>query len=201
MAGEGAIEICQQAAREHPGNLAVQRDLARSLIAFGDFEAAVEVYQRIAEARPDDVRAQADLGGSLGFIRRYAEAVAPMERAMQLQPDDVGHYRAGAVVYAQLGRMADAVRVTLMAAHLGDAISMYDLVGHYREGVGVAADPAQAMAWAERAAERGHLGALELMVRVYVDGLLGQAPDPAKAGEWASKFRRAQLSGDGPVQR
>lgn len=192
-AENGGIVACREAARKNPGNLAVQRDLAKSLIAVGDFDSAVEVYQSIAAAHPDDTRAQADLGGALGFVRRYVEAVGPMEAVMRLTPDDVTAYRAAAVVYLHLGRALDAVRVTLKAAELGDAVAMFDLSGFYRDGVGVAADARQALAWAERAADNGHLGALDLMVRVHLEGLMGEAVDEDKAKAWAWKFRNARL--------
>lgn len=201
LAGNGGIVACQEAARTNPGNVAVQRDLAKSFIAIGDFDSAVEVYQTIAAAHPDDARAQADLGGALGFVRRYVEAVAPMEAVMRLTPDDVTAYRSAAVVYLQLGQVADAVRVTRKAAELGDAIAMFDLSGFYRDGVGVAADERHALAWAERAADNGHLGALDLMVRVHLEGLMGEAVDEDKAKAWAWKFRKARLRAGAAPQR
>lgn len=200
-AGNGAVAVCERAARENPGNVVVERNLARSFIAIGDFDSAVDVYQRIAAARPNDTRALRDLGGTLGFVRRYAEAIAPMEAVMRLKPRDVAAYKAAAVVYAQLGRVGDAVRVTRKAADLGDAIAMFDLSRFYRDGTGVAADSRQALAWAQRAADHGHLGALDLMVQVYLEGLMGEAVNEEKAKAWAWKYRRARLGPDAPPQR
>lgn len=200
-AENGAVAACEKAARENPGDVKVQRDLARSFIAIGDFDSAVDVYQRIAAARPDDARAHHDLGGTLGFVRRYAEAIEPMEAVMRLKPRDVAAYKAAAVVYTQLGRVGDAVRVTRKAADLGDAIAMFDLSRFYRDGTGVSVDSRQALAWAQRAAEQGHLGALDLMVRVYLEGLMGEAVDEQKAKAWAWKYRRARLGPDAPSQR
>jgi len=197
----GAVAACEKAVRDNPGDIGVQRNLARSFIVIGDFDSAVEVYRKIAAARPDDARAQADLGGALGFVRRYVEAVAPMETVMRLAPDDVGAYRAAAVVYLQVGRAADAVQVTRRAAALGDAIAMFDLYGFYRDGVGVAADQAQALTWAARAADRGHLGALDLMVQVYLEGLMGERIDEDRAKAWAWKFRNARLAPGPDPQR
>lgn len=200
-AENGGIVACQEAVRANPGNVAVQRDLAKSFIAIGDFDSAVEVYQTIAAVHPDDARAQADLSGALGFVRRYAEAVEPMETVMRLTPDDVTAYRAAAVVYLQLGRAADAVRATRQAAELGDAIAMFDLAGFYRDGVGVVADARRAVAWTERAADNGHLGALDLMVRVHLEGLMGEAVNEDKAKAWAWKFRNARLGRGAAPQR
>ncbi|MBI2977443.1 MAG: hypothetical protein HYY38_01105, partial [Rhodospirillales bacterium] len=42
-AENGGIAACQEAVRANPGNVAVQRDLAKSFIAIGDFDSAVEV--------------------------------------------------------------------------------------------------------------------------------------------------------------
>ncbi len=200
-AENGAVAACEEAARENPGDVAVQRNLAKSFIAIGDFDSAADVYQAIAATRPDDARAQADLGGTLAFVRRYVEALAPMEAVIRLRPGDAVAHRSAAVVYLQLGRAADAVRVTRKAAELGDAIAMFDLVGFYRDGTGVAADPRQALAWATRAAEAGHLGALDLMVRVYLEGLLDEPVDEDKAKAWAWKFRSARLGPDARRQR
>lgn len=200
-ADNGAVAACQEAARQNPGDVAVQRDLAKSFIAIGDFDSAIDVYRAIAAARPDDARAQADLAGALGFVRRYAEAVEPMEAVMRLRPDDVGNYRVAAVVYAQLGRAADAFRATRKAAELGDAIAMFDLSSFYRDGFGVAADAHQALAWAERAADHGHIGALDLMVRIYLEGLMGEAVDEEKAKAWAWKLRSARLAPEATPQR
>ncbi len=197
----GAVAACEKAVRDNPGDIAIQRDLAKSFIAVGDFDSAVEIYRKIAAARPDDARAYADLGGALGFVRRYVEAVAPMETVMRLTPDDVGAYRAAAVVYLQVGRAVDAVQVTRRAATLGDPIAMFDLYGFYRDGVGVAVDQAEALTWAARAAEKGHLGALDLMVRVYLEGLMGERIDEDRAKAWAWKFRNARLAPDAAAQR
>ncbi|MFQ5765509.1 MAG: hypothetical protein ACE5GT_11310, partial [Rhodospirillales bacterium] len=74
----------------------------------------------------------------------------------------------------------------------GDAISMFDLFQYYRDGIGVDRDQEEAVAWVERAGDHGHLGALQLMVRIHLDGLMGKAVDEAKAGQWALKFRQAR---------
>jgi len=78
---------------------------------------------------------------------------------------------------------------------------MFDLSGFYRDGVGVAADARQAVAWAERAADNGHLGALDLMVRVHLEGLMGEAVDEHKAEAWAWKFRNVRLGRGAKTQR
>ena len=55
-------------------------------------------------------------------------------------------------------------------------------------GEGPAADTEAAADWLERAADAGHLGAMRRLVEVYRRGLMGQAPDPARAAHWAERY-------------
>lgn len=192
MAGEGAVEACRRAAAEAPDDIAVLRNLAKSLIAAGDFEATLGVQRDIVRRAPHEAEAHRDLAGTLGFIRRYDEAVEPIETANRLRPGDVVLHQAAALIYANAGRLEEAVRHTRAAAALGDARSMYDLHGFYRDGIGVAADPVEALRWVERAARGGHVKAMAVMAEIYAEGLLGQSADAAKATEWAVRARNAR---------
>lgn len=189
----GDVAACREAAAQRPGDLAVRRNLALSLLIAGDYEESINLYRSVALARPDDAGAQYDLASALGFIRMYAEAVEPVEAAIRLRPDHVESYRFAAIVYTILGRKADAARVTIRSAELGEITSMYDLVQFYQDGVGVEVDPGKALSWARRAADAGHVGAMALMTRVYLEGLYGEAPDETKAALWAARERHARL--------
>ncbi len=192
-AADGAVEACRRAAAESPEDIAVLRHLARSLVAVGDFEAAVDVQRRIVTLRPNDAGAHYDLAGTLGFIRRYAEAVAPIETAIRLAPGDIAARQAAAVIYFNTGATEAAVAHTRKAAALGDARSMYDMFRYRRDGTGVAADPAGAFAWLERAALGGHVKAMAVIAEVYLEGLYGRTADSAKATDWARRARAARL--------
>lgn len=192
-AADGAVEVCRRAVEENPKDIAVLRNLARSLVSIGDFEAAIDVQRTIVSLRPLDAGAHYDLAGTLGFIRRYAEAATPIETAIRLAPGAIPAHQAAAVIYLNAGHPADAVAHTLKAAELGDARSMYDMFRYRRDGTGTEADPGQAFAWLERAAGSGHVKAMVLMADVYLEGLHGQAEDIPKAKDWARRARAARL--------
>lgn len=191
-AKRGDVAACQRAAQENPADKAVRHNLARSLIAVGNFEESINVYRGLAREHPEDAEAHYDLAGTLGFIRLYAEAIPAIEDAIRLRPDHEPYHRLAALLYAHVGRLADAARATLTSAEMGEITSMYDLVRYYRDGVGVARDPARALAWARRAAEAGHVAAMGLMARVYAEGLFGERPDEKQAADWAARARAAR---------
>ncbi len=192
-AKRGDVAACQRAAEENPADKTVRRNLARSLIAVGNFEESINVYRGLALEHPEDAEAHYDLAGMLGFVRLYAEAIPAIEGAIRLRPDHEPYHRLAAILYAQTGRLADAARATLKSAERGEITSMYDLVQYYRDGIGVARDPARALAWAKRAAEAGHVAAMGLMARVYAEGLFGQTPDERQAADWAARARASRL--------
>jgi TPR repeat protein len=192
-AKRGDVAACQRAAEENPADVAVRRNLARSLIAVGNFEESINVYRGLARAHPEDAEAHYDLAGTLGFVRLYAEAIPEIEDAIRLRPDHEPYYRLAALLYAHMGRMEESARATLKSAEMGEVTSMYDLVQYYRDGVGVVRDPARALAWARRAAEAGHVAAMRLMARVYAEGLFGQKPDEKQATAWAARERASRI--------
>jgi len=192
-ARSGDVAACREAAALQPDDLAVRRHLALSLLIAGDYEESINLYRSVTLVRPDDAGAQYDLASALGFIRMYDDAVEPIEAAIRLRPDHVESYRFAAIVYMNLGRKTDAARATIKSAELGEITSMYDLVQFYRDGSGVEVDPKRALFWARRAADAGHVGAMALMTRVYLEGLYGEAPDEATARDWAARERRARL--------
>jgi hypothetical protein len=53
----------------------------------------------------------------------------------------------------------------LAAAH-GEPVAMYNLGVLYERGIGVAANPAQARSWYDRAAAHNHRGAREALKRL-----------------------------------
>ena len=192
-ARSGDVKSCLDAAEQRPDDLAVRRNLALSLLFIGNYEEAINLYRSIVMARPGDAGAQYDLASALGFIRMYADAVEPIEAAIRLRPDRVEAYRFAAIVYMNLDRKSDAAKATIKSAELGEITSMYDLVQFYRDGVGVDVDPKKALFWARRAADAGHIGAMALMIRDYLEGLYGEAPDEGKAAQWAARERHARL--------
>jgi len=195
-ANDGNIAACERAVAASPDDSALRRKLALSMIVAGAAERAIEVYRDAARLSPDDAEAHYDLAVALGTLSRFPEAVAPIERALALKPDEPRYERLADIVYGRVGAHDKLFRVTLREAEQGDRIAMYEVALLYAEGTGVAADDARALGWMKRAAERAHVGAMDRLVEVYLEGKLGQRIDPAEAEIWARKAREARLARD-----
>ncbi len=74
-------------------------------------------------------------------------------------------------------------KVVLSQAQDGDVQSQAIVGDFYREGKGVAANPAQALDWLAKAAVRGHTGAQYALGRMYEKGP-GTEIDYSKAARW-----------------
>jgi TPR repeat protein len=170
-------------------DLEAMRALAFRLMWLEDYERSIEVYREIARQMPNDPKSHYDLAGTLSFLRLYEEAVEPAETAIRLDPDNVRTQEMAAMIYLNLRRYEKAFAATLKCAELGEATAMYTLVNLYEKGLGVTADQDQAVYWAERAAEQGHLGAMAIMEEAYRTGRLGRPIDPRLADKWAKRLR------------
>jgi TPR repeat protein len=188
----GDYDTCAAAVAERPGDPSLRRLYAQSLAKGADYQGSAREYGEVARLSPGDARAFYEHGAMLAFLRRYAEAAAPLEEAIRLRPDHAPSYRAGTIVYQVLKRPGDALRMSLAGAELGDTIAMFDVYAAYLEGVGTTRNDAEAFRWLVRAAEAGHVTAMDRLSAVYLNGGLGQKSDDAKAEEWATKARRAR---------
>lgn len=186
------VEVCRAALKQNPRDVGILRSLARAQIETGSFEDAVKTYERVVALSPEDAKAHEDLAGTLGFIRQYERAAREMERALSLRPARAADFRTLAIMYVFLNNPGRAVEMNHRAAELGDPIAMYDLRQFYRDGFGVSKDLDTALAWTERAAQAGHLGAMALLTDIYLEGLYGQTADEAKALHWAQRLHAAE---------
>lgn len=188
----GDFRTCAAAVDVAPRDPAVRRLYAQSLAKAADYDASVRQYGEVTRLAPADGRAFYEYAWMLAFVRRYAEAIEPIERSMKLQPAHVESIRAATIIYQLTKRHADVLRVSLAGARLGDAISMFDLFDCYVEGRGTPKDENQAFQWLVKAAETGHVSAMDRLAEVFLNGGLGRAPDGRKAEEWATKARLAR---------
>ena len=173
-------------------DLEAMRALAFRLMWLEDYERSIEVYREIVRQTPNDPKSHYDLAGTLSFLRLYEEAVEPAETAIRLDPDNVRTQEMAAMIFLNLRRYEKAFAATLKCAELGEATAMYTLVNLYEKGLGVTADQDQAVYWAERAAEQGHLGAMAIMEEAYRTGRLGRPIDPRLADKWAKRLRNTE---------
>ncbi len=187
----GASSAAGAESATEPKGLATMRALALELLRVQDYDGSIEVYQEIAEKTPDDACSHYDLAAALSFVQRYEEAVPPIRAAIRIQPDDLKAQEMAALIYLKLKWYGQAFDATLKAAQLGEPTAMFSLVNMYERGLGVDADMDEAVYWAIKAAEHGHLGAMALMEDAYRSGRLGRQVDDAQADAWAGRLREA----------
>jgi TPR repeat protein len=181
-----------EAAENTTQDVEAMRALAFKLMWVEDYERSIEVYREIARQTPDDPKSHYDLAGTLSFLRLYQEAVEPIEMAVRLDPENLRTQEMAAMIYLNLKRYDDAFAATRKCAELGESTAMYTLVNMYEKGLGVTADQDQAAYWAERAAERGHLGAMAIMEEAYRTGRFGRPIELKRADEWAKRLHDAE---------
>jgi TPR repeat protein len=86
-----------------------------------------------------------------------------------------------------------AVERYTTAASAGDASAAYRLGLLYRDGKGVASDPAAAARWLEVAAKGGHTQAEIALAGMYEQGV-GVVRDPAAAYAWLDRAAAAAVT-------
>lgn len=105
-------------------------------------------------------------------------------------------FRQGLQAYDS-GRYEQAIEDWADAAEDGSADAQHALGWAYANGLGVERNEAEAVAWYERAAGRGHTGAQVNLAILYDDGIGILAPDPRRA---AALFRQAADAGSPEAQ-
>ena len=191
-APHGDFRSCAAAVEAAPMDTALRRLYAQSLARAADYEGSIGQYRELTRLAPSDGRAFYEYAWMLAFVRRYADAIEPIEQSIRLQPSHVESYRAAAIIYEFVKRPRDLFRVALAGAELGDTIAMFDIYDCYAKGKGTAKDEAQAFFWLAKAADAGHVSAMDHLADVFLNGGLGRAPDGKKAEEWATKARLAR---------
>ena len=189
---KGNIAACEKAVAADPRNPVLRRHYARAMSFRGLYDSALEQYRQVTVIRPGEARSWYDYGYYLAFMRRYAEAVKPLERTVALNPGHIAALRALAISYASVRKPRKVFDTTIALARLGDRIAMFEISVFYQEAYGVRQDPVRAHGWLVRAAEAGHIGAMDRLVQVYQNGQLSQHRDDKKAEFWATQARRAR---------
>jgi TPR repeat protein len=191
-APQGDFRTCAAAVEAAPSDVPLRRLYAQSLARAADYDGSIRQYREITRLTPADGRAHYEHAWMLAFVRRYTEAAEPIEQAMRLRPEHVETFRAATIIYQMMKRPQDVLRVSLAGAKLGDSIAMFDAYDCYAQGMGTAKDDAQAFYWLEKAADSGHVAAMDRLVEIFLNGGLGRPPDPKKAEDWATKARVAR---------
>jgi TPR repeat protein len=178
-----------QAAPPPPG-LDHVRAFAKDLLVREEYADAIAASLFIAQQAPQDARAQYEYAGTLGFLRMFTEAVPAIERAIMLDPNNTLYWEFAAMALQQISQHDKAFAATERGAELGDVNAMFSLAGLHEHGRGTSVSKEKALQWLERAASAGHLSAMDVMRRVYAEGLYEQAPNSARAAQWAERLHR-----------
>ena len=72
---------------------------------------------------------------------------------------------------------------------------MFDAYDLFHNGKGMPRNEAVAFLWLRRAAKAGHVGAMDRLVRVYLDGTMGQTQNLTAATRWATRARVERFGG------
>lgn len=190
--GSAALEACAAAAKVHPDDEALQRHLAYLYLEADRHIRAIDTLTAMAQRWPDHWQPHYDLAQIYAYIRNYASAVGPIERAIALNPQDTRSLMLAVSIYANLKRDGDAFRAALRAAELGERVAMFVVSYNYEEGQGTRRDLVKAGQWLTRAANAGHVGAMDRLTNLYLEGGLGIAADDRQAELWATRARRAR---------
>lgn len=189
---EGVATSCEEAVAENVRDLESWNNLAQGYIVRGDDKLALKTLENITVLTPDDPVAHFNYGATAGTLRRYDIAVDALRRALALKPDYLDANLVLSIALDKLGRFDEAVEVKRSAAALGDDTVMFELAEGYVGGVSTTVSEGEARAWVERAANLGHIGAMDWMVDIYREGQLGETPDPVKAEHWRRRARDAR---------
>lgn len=193
-AGVDAIANCQRASDAEPQDRSLQRALGAAQVRWGDPDAALAVFRSLAESAPQNADAQYDYAAMAGFTARWDEARRAVDVAVALRGTHLPTLRLAVLVNEAVGDRTKSFGFASRGADLGDPVALYDVAVAYREGRGTATDPARCVQFLERAAAAGHVGAMQDLSEVFLEGLLGQRADSRRAEEWAAAARATRLA-------
>lgn len=193
LKGRPALGICLRAVAASPDDERLHQRLGYLYLKLGLYETSIETFRAMTRKWPGSWRAHYDLATVYAYIRAYGYALAPIETAVKINAGNVDALTLAVVIYKNLNRNGDAFRLALKAAELGDVGSMAVTAFNFEVGVGTKKDPAKAIRWLKRAAKGGHVGAMNRMSTLYLEGGLGLEPDEKKAKVWAARSRQARF--------
>jgi tetratricopeptide (TPR) repeat protein len=193
LKGKPALGICQQAIKANPNNKSLHQRLGYLYMTLGLYDASIETFRAMTKKWPGSWRAHYDLATVYSYISAYTYALPPIETAVRINGNNIDALTLAVVIYKNLRRNEDAFRLALKAAELGDVGSMAVTSYNYEEGVGIKKDTSKAVQWLRRAAKGGHVGAMNRMSALYLEGGMGLTPDEAKAKAWAAMSRQARF--------
>ena len=129
-----AIERFEKALAGAPDSAEIHANLAGALMEKGRRDEALPHFQKALESDPDSLEWNSTVGRLLAAARRFSEAVPYMERAAASGvPVQLAMLSA---VYAQSGRVEDALRTARRALEIAKAGDDAQLVSALEEAIG-----------------------------------------------------------------
>lgn len=106
-------------------------------------------------------------------------------------PATAGHAPSQSLLAFILDRgdfVEEAARLYALAAAQGDAEAQAALGNFYLSGRGVAKDEKQALSYFSKAAEQGHVLAIQVLAQAHREGGFGLPRDAAQAARWEARL-------------
>lgn len=188
----GESASCEKAIAENARDLRSRHNLAGAFIVRGDNRRLLKAYEEITLVTPNDPMAHFNYGSTAGTLRYYQIAITALHRAIGLKPDFVEAHLVLSMAFDKLGQHAEAAEAKLKAAEFGEITAMYEVAEYYARSTGTPGNERKAFAWMERAANGGHIGAMERMAEIYFHGQLRQTRDPRRGELWRQKAQDAR---------
>jgi tetratricopeptide (TPR) repeat protein len=128
-----AIERFQKALAGSPDSAAIHANLAGALIEKGRLDEAIPHFEQALKSEPDSPQLNSALGRLLAARGRFAEAIPYMENAAGSgEPTLLGMLSA---VYAQTGRIEDALRVARRGLQIASDRHESDLIAEFERSI------------------------------------------------------------------
>jgi len=187
-----ALVACKAAVKADPGSERLHRRLAHVYIEIDQYEDAIVLLTKMAAKWPRSWRPHYDIASIYAALQNYKGGIKPIEASLRIKSDNATALMLAALIYNKVRRRGDAFQAFRKAAVLGERVAMFQTSFYYENGLGTRKDPIKAGLWLKRAAEAGHIGAMDRMTRLYLEGGLGFQPNDKLAEQWATRARRAR---------
>ena len=190
--GKQALAPCERAVAASPEDVSLRRRLAWAYQATFHVERAIAELEAVAERHPYDAKAYYDLAAIHAGQRRFARAEESLRRALTLKPDHRPSYELSELLFELTGRDEALFDFHMGLALKGQPEAMFDLARDFAIARGTVRDVKRARDWYARAAEAGHVLAMDVLAIMLEDGLFGTPPEPENAAHWRVMAQQAR---------
>jgi TPR repeat protein len=207
LAPNAAIDVCEKALAETPGDLTLLAFYARALGKVGRSADALQAAKLSAEGGNPigqtvlaNLYSGSGLSNAVGIARDYGEALKWL-RAGADQGYAWAQNNLGAMYFSGQGvtkNQAEGARWYGLAAQQGFSLAELALAKAYENGNGVKEDDSKAVQFYRLAAEHGEIEAQMTLATSYEYGSLGLNKSVVEAVDW---YKRAAAQGNRAAQK